>query len=172
MRTIIAILHTENDVLRIGRSLETLYPCDEVVVVDHGSTDGTLQIARTYAAHIIEAVAGDGADYYLRVAKSQASAGSGIAASSWLLCLDPRESLSESLAASLYGWKMEVEPAHSKARAFSVFLREETAGRWMRNPIAQTRLVPANWSQWQGRFPAAEPSAVALEGELLRFAFP
>jgi len=159
MPAITALLHTKNDALRIGRCLETIYPCDHILVVDHGSSDSTVQVAREYAARVIDAVPGAGTGHYLRLSDS-----------GWILCLDPRESVSESLAASLYEWK-----SHAGARpesAFSVFLREETLDGWVQHPLAQTRMVPRDWNRWDGSFPSAEPSALALEGELLRFAFP
>ena len=86
----------------------------------------------------------------------------------WILCLDARESLSEALSASLYEWKSE----QIRGESFSVYVREETAEGWIANPAAETRLVPASWGRWQGKFPASDPSAVALEGELLRFVLP
>jgi hypothetical protein len=88
----------------------------------------------------------------------------------WILSLDPRESLTEKLAASLFEWKSEAAGGH--APAYSVFLREETAEGWVGIPTAQTRLVPQNWNSWKGKLPADESSALALEGELLRFVFP
>ena len=39
-------------------------------------------------------------------------------------------------------------------------------------PAAQTRLVPQSWKWWKGKYPIYEPSALTLEGELLRFVFP
>jgi hypothetical protein len=131
-----------------------------------------VRIAHEYGARAVEAVAGAGADYYLRTASLVLSAGSRIADPTWILCLDPRESLSESLAASLYEWKTEAKLARAYAAAFSVFLREETGQGWVQNPVAQTRLVPSDWNRWQGWLPVTEPSAVALEGELLSFVFP
>jgi glycosyltransferase involved in cell wall biosynthesis len=172
MPKIVALLHTENDSLRVGRCLETLYPCDEIIVVDHGSRDATVQVAHEYAAYVIDAMAGATADDYIRAANLVLPASLRIASPTWVLCLDPRESVSESLAASLYEWKIRPEPAHGNAPAVSVFLREETEQGWIRNPAAQTRLVPPDWLHWQGWFPVAEPSAIALDGELLRFIFP
>ena len=55
MPSITALLHTENDALRLGRCLETLYPCDYIHVVDHGSQDGTVPLAREYGARVIAA---------------------------------------------------------------------------------------------------------------------
>lgn len=160
MPAITALLHTQNDALRLGRCLETLYPCDHILVVDHGSHDSTVGVAREYGARVTDALHGASPGDYVRAAES-----------AWIFCLDPHESVSESLAASLYEWKSSACAAAS-ASAFSVFLREEREDGWVQSPVAQTRLVPPNWNCWDGRFPSADPSARALEGELLRFVFP
>ena len=158
MHPITALLHTYDDALRLGRALETLYPCDDILVVDHGSRDATVQIAREYGARVVATKStGQNAEQLFKTA-------------GWILCLDPRESLTEGLAASLFEWKTEGIPQN--ALAFSIFIREETADGWIENPSAQTRLVRADWSGWNGRFPRNHPHAVALEGELLRFALP
>ncbi|HEX6822988.1 MAG TPA: hypothetical protein VF123_13095 [Candidatus Sulfotelmatobacter sp.] len=156
MREITALVHTQDDALRIGRCLETLYPCDQILIVDHGSKDGTLRVAREYGARIMRALGGTP-----EVPRP--------ASSGWILCLEARESLSESLAASLYEWKSEMS---LQPRIFSMFVREETAEGWIENPTPQTRLVPAVWDHWHGFFPANDPSACALEGDLLRFVLP
>ncbi len=172
MASITAVLHTENDALRLGRALETLYACDDILVVDHGSRDGTARVAREYGARVVDGRHGGSARDYLRVPAAE-STGVGSGGPRWILCLDPRESLTEKLAATLFEWKSESFHAKSyTARAFSVFLREETAEGWVDVPVAQTRLVPQDWSRWHGRFPMADPSALTLEGEVLRFAFP
>lgn len=158
MPSITAIVHTSNDALRLGRLLETLYPCDNTVVVDHESADGTLTVARDYGATILRAKPGATPAGY-----------AGTRSSGWILCLDAREALSESLAASLFEWKSGVV---SNGTPFSVFLREETAEGWVEHLSAQTRLVPATWNHWSGRFPALDASTISLEGDLLRFAFP
>ena len=162
MASITAILHTENDALRLGRALETLYACDDILIVDHGSRDATARVAREYGASVVHAASGFSSEDYRRFVPA-----------GWILCLDPCESLTEKLAASLFEWKAEA--LHAKASgpsAFSVFLREETAQGWVEVPAAQTRLVPRSWRLWQGNYPMHEPSALALGGELLRFVFP
>lgn len=158
MASITAVLHTENDGLRLGRALETLYPCDEILVVDDGSHDDTIAVAREYGARVVDRKTAPSAEQWMQFIHKN-----------WILCLDPRESLTESLAASLYEWK---QLSHIQAAAFSVHLREEQSTGWSSLPDPQTRLVQANWKHWHGNLPAREPSAAILEGELLRFAFP
>jgi glycosyltransferase involved in cell wall biosynthesis len=162
MPSITALLHTENDALRLGRALETLYPCDQIVVIDHGSRDSTVRIARQYGARVVNASPALSAQECLQLASP----------AEWILTLDPCESLTEKLAASLFEWK-SASPLHSSSRSgFSVFLREETLQGWLEVPAAQTRLVPHNWKAWKAKHPAHDPSAVTLEGEVLRFVFP
>jgi len=166
MAAITALVHTHNDGARIGRCLETLYPCDEIVIVDHGSTDGTVQAAREFGARVVGAKAVVSPDSCFRLAPA-----------GWVLCLDPRESLSESLAASLFELKSErtsrPEAGHSASLpSFSVFVREETSAGWIAYPTPDTRLVSTEWSLWKGKFPVSDPDASALEGAILRFSFP
>lgn len=160
MPAITALLHTRNDALRLGRCLETVYPCDQILVVDHGSQDSTVKLAREFGARVIVAIPGAGQDHYLQ-----------FLAPGWIFCLEPRESISESLAASLYEWKVRASGS-APTSALAVFLREETAQGWVQVPVAQTRLVPPDWHRWDGFLPQLDPSATALEGEVLRFEFP
>ena len=156
MSWLAALVHTHNDGLRLGRCLETLYPCDELVIVDHGSCDATLHIAREYGAKIVIAKAGHFSHFPINDA-------------SWLLCLQASESISEALAASLYEWKSAV---HDGGSAFSMLIREETAHGWLDNREAETRLVPSTWGRWDGFLPMRDASASALQGEILRFSVP
>jgi glycosyltransferase involved in cell wall biosynthesis len=166
MPAITALLHTHNDAVRLGRCLETLYPCDEIVIVDHGSNDGTIQLAREYGARVIEANADPSTKLEPSVIHNAALAPSG-----WILALDPRESVSEALAASLYEIKSG-SVRTSLASALSVFLREETLSGWVRHPAPQARVVASNWITWEGTLPTSKSSGPVLEGEILRFAFP
>jgi glycosyltransferase involved in cell wall biosynthesis len=163
MPPITALLHTKNDALRLGRALEMLLPCTDIVIVDHHSTDATLRVARQYGARVVTADAHPAADHYLDLARHD-----------WILCLDPAESISEGLQASLFEWSVSpVQPNISGAAngsAFSVFVRQQTSEGWLQLPAPETRLIPRGWTRWEGRLPAREPSAVALQGELLRFA--
>jgi glycosyltransferase involved in cell wall biosynthesis len=164
MPAITALLHARNDALCLGRALETLLPCDEIVVVDHGTHSATRRIAREYGARVVSANADITPGQCLPLARHD-----------WILCLEPRESLTEALVASLFEWKAEWKPEAQSLReitAFAVLLREETPHGWQISPTSQTRLVPRSWNRWQGLLPATEPSAITLEGVLLRFIQP
>jgi len=161
MPPITALLHTENDAPRLGRTLETLLPCSEILIVDHHSSDATLHIAREYGARIMMADSALTAGLYPEFARNH-----------WTFFIQPGESLSESLQSSLFEWRML---AHEDVagRGYSVFLREQTGGEsWRRSPEPEIRLVQRNWNRWKGNLPAYRPDSVPLEGELLRFHFP
>jgi glycosyltransferase involved in cell wall biosynthesis len=65
MPPITALLHTRNDALRLGRALEMLLPCAEILIVDHDSGDATHRIAHQYGARIIGATRDAGAQNFL-----------------------------------------------------------------------------------------------------------
>src|SRR5579859_6120498 len=88
-----ALLHTRNDARRLGRSLETLLPCSEIVIVDHGSTDSTIRVARRYGARVMHAEQSLGKEGY-----------SSIANCGWIFCLTSEESFTEGLQAALFEW--------------------------------------------------------------------
>jgi hypothetical protein len=165
MPPITALLHTKNDALRLGRALEMLLPCSEIVIVDHHSADSTLRIACEYGARIVAADDRSAANHYLDLVRHD-----------WILCLEPTESISEGLQASLFEWSVlpiQLGPSGTASEsAFSVFVRHPTGEGWQQLPAPETRLIPRGWTRWQGRLPAHDPSATPLQGELLRFASP
>jgi glycosyltransferase involved in cell wall biosynthesis len=160
MPPITALLHTANDTLRLGRALETLRACEEIIIVDHDSSDTTLRIAREYGAQILPRKSGEDPGNYLQSSRYN-----------WILCLDPMESVTEGLEATLYEWRSATE-VDTNAAAFAVSIREETSDGWRDIPTPQTRLVTKTWNRWNGRLPADDPSAITLEGTILRFIFP
>jgi glycosyltransferase involved in cell wall biosynthesis len=170
MPPITALLHTANDALRLGRALETLLPCSELLIVDHHSTDATLRVARQYGARVAsrDAVSSDAV---LSDAGTAVANCLDLARHDWILCLDPSESITEGLQVTLFEWSSL--PAHSVEGTFgfSVRVRKQVVENWRLLPH-ETRLVPRNWNLWNGRLPAREPSSIRLEGELLRLTFP
>jgi len=165
MPPITALLHTMNDALRLGRALETLLPCAEILIVDHHSADATRRIAHEYGARIVAEEGNPVVSEYLDVARYD-----------WIFCMEPGESISEGLQASLFEWaalpSYDVVGGIAGGRAFSVCVREQVRKSWVDLPIPETRLIPRGWTRWRGRLPAPEPSAIAMEGELLRFVLP
>jgi hypothetical protein len=160
MPPISAILHTFNDESRLGRALETLHPCDEIMIVDHGSTDATVRVARQFAAII-------------RTSGPHQSPADHLASvrCDWAFCLLPSESLSEALEASLFEWKLYEVGDVAAIPACSAFVREETPGGWAENPPS-TRLIPKGWNRWDGPLPCHDQRSMVLQGDLLRFRSP
>jgi hypothetical protein len=165
MPPITALLHTSNDALRLGRTLETLLPCAEILIVDHHSADPTRRVARQYGTRIVPAGGQASSNHYLDLARHD-----------WILCVEPGESITEALQASLFEWS--ALPSHgvvdgvAGGSAFCVSVREQTGENWLELPAPETRLIPRSWTLWQGRLPGHEPSAIALQGALLRFTMP
>jgi glycosyltransferase involved in cell wall biosynthesis len=153
MPGISAIVHTHNDALRIGRLLESLRACDEVIVFDHGSQDGTVAIARAHGARILDA--------------------SGVATESaalrakhpWILALRPDEAVAELLEAELYELRLEETVTYP---SFAIAVVAETQTGWEKG-VAETRLVPRAYSGWVNDLPAQDGGSRTLEGFLLRF---
>jgi hypothetical protein len=161
MPPITALLHTANDAQRLGRALETLLPCAEILIVDHHSTDATLRVAREYGARVVAAEGQTPANHYLKEALHD-----------WILCLLPSESITEGLQATLFEWSFLPNAAVAAPSAFSVVVREQVGKDWMELREPEVRLVPRKWALWNGPLPAHQAASSALEGELLRIAFP
>ena len=162
MPPITALLHTANDALRLGRTLEMLLPCSEILIVDHHSADATGRVARQYGARIFCAGSPEIANLYLDLARHD-----------WILCMKPGESINENLQASLFEWSALPDGSDTADHpGFSVRVREQTGEHWLELPAPETRLIPRGWTLWAGHLPATTPSAVPLAGDLLRFTFP
>lgn len=157
MPPITAILHTLNDAARLGRALQTLHPCDEILVIDHGSSDATLRVARAYATRILHVIPGQSPNDHLAAARCE-----------WAFYLLPSEALSEGLEASLFEWKLRRLDDVSGIAACSVSVREEAASGWGESTHS-TRLIPKGWNAWSGDLPRDDPRSVLLQGDLLRF---
>lgn len=94
-QTVSAVLLTHNNASVLERALESLKWADEIVVVDRGSTDETLAIARRYTKHVFFHPSQD--DYVLRrFALDKATR-------QWVLWLEPFEWVEEMLRHKIDG---------------------------------------------------------------------
>ena len=158
MPPVTALLHARNDALRIGRALETLRFPAEVIVVDHGSTDRTIAVARQYGVRIVSAA--ENCDQYLPVTNE------------WIFCLTTRESITEDLESSLFEWSLLPACNVAAGLCYSVSIREELNQGWIQHSQPETRLVPRKWPFAPNLLPEPCPSAQMLEGALCRFWLP
>jgi len=153
---IAALLHTHNHERVLGRALDSLRPCDEVLVVDHDSTDDTVKIAREHGARVIQGVNGVDHGAYAQDAGAD-----------WLLCILPTETLTDSAEAALHEWKDESLPEEQPPIGFAFSIREQSAGMWKDLP-AEVRLVNRTRINWTGDLPPQIPGSPRVHGEILR----
>jgi glycosyltransferase involved in cell wall biosynthesis len=155
MPKISALIHTLNDAQRLSRAIESLRSCDEVLVVDHGSEDNTETIARDRGAKVKAAIPGVEDGTYAVDATYD-----------WILCVQPSESLSEDLEASLLDWKRS-DPDEGVI-GFRVQVREQNEKGW-HSLGQQMRLVNRKRINWTTTLPPNASNAESLAGDLLRF---
>jgi glycosyltransferase involved in cell wall biosynthesis len=157
MPKITALIHTFNDGLRIGRTLDSLRACDQVLVIDHGSDDNTEMVARDHGANFKKGI--PGVDHGTYAVDSS---------NDWILCLCSNESLNEELEASLLEWKSQ---DHGEEVGFNLRVREEGDGGWTVHD-AETRLVNKCKINWTGDLPPRTTVHNQIAGYILRFKNP
>ncbi len=158
MPKITALLHAHNDALRLGRALESLRACDEVLIIDDCSDDETDRVAREHGATLKTSITGVTPGAYVMDARYD-----------WILCMSPREAVSENLEAALLEWK-EKDPGEQTS-SFAVPIREENETGW-HNLHPEVRLVNRKLVNWVGAMPPDQMCETTLSGELLRFLQP
>lgn len=88
-----AVIITLNAASQLEACLESVAFCDEIVVVDSGSTDGTVELAQRRGAHVIKAEwRGFGPQKQFAVEQAK---------NDWVLCVDADERVSERLRANI-----------------------------------------------------------------------
>jgi len=139
-----ATLITFNEERNITRAIESLRCCDEVVVVDGGSTDRTVELASNLAARVIENPWTGYAEQKNFAARQ--------AAHDWILSLDADEALSEALEAEI--WRLKKDgPEYD---AYNMPRMAQYLGRWILHsgwyPDRKVRLYDRRKARWTGKY--------------------
>lgn len=162
---ITATIITLNEERNIGRAIESLRCCDEILIVDSGSIDRTVELATKLGARVIEAG-------WLGYAKQKNWAAEQ-ASYDWILSLDADEALSEALEAEI--WNLKKNGAQYDA--YTMPRLAKYLGRWILHcgwyPDRKVRLYHRGKAEWVGDF-VHESVQVrgrlgALESNLLHF---
>jgi len=163
-----ATIITLNEEQNLPRALESLTCVDEVVVVDCGSTDRTMEIARRYGAR---AVINPWPGY-----AAQKNFAAEQAAYDWVLSLDADEALSETLAAEIQQLRCAGAAAPNPA-GYRFPRLTQYLGRWIFHsgwyPDYKLRLYHRNRGRWVGDYVhesvEVDGPVAALEGPLHHF---
>jgi glycosyltransferase involved in cell wall biosynthesis len=138
--TIIALDEERN----IARAIESLRCCDEIVLVDSGSVDRTVELATRLGARVVESPWHGYATQKNYAAEK--------ATHDWILSLDADEALSESLEAEIWTLKKK-GPA---CDAYTVPRLAQYLGRWILHsgwyPDRKIRLYHRGKAKWVGDF--------------------
>lgn len=135
-----AVIISLNAAKQIGPCLESVAFCDEILVVDSGSSDQTVQIARARGAQVLtQDWLGYGRQKEFAVLQARHD---------WVLCIDCDERISPDL-----GEAIRRELARPRATAYELCRRNRFMGRWLGHgegyPDWTLRLFDrrhANWS--------------------------
>ncbi len=133
-----------NEERNIARVIESLRCCDEILVLDSGSNDRTVEIAAKHGARVVEA------SWHGYAAQKNIAAQ--LASHDWILALDADESLSEALEAEIWQIK-KAEPAFD---GYTVPRLAQYLGRWILHsgwyPDRKIRLFNRQKARWVGDF--------------------
>jgi len=166
-----AFIVCKNEAATMARCLSSLAWCDEIVVVDSGSTDSTLEIC---AQHNCRATHRDWSGYVEQKAHALS-----LCTRPWILNLDADEEVSPELRTEIQD--MLARDAHGEVRedGFELLRVVFYLGRWWRHggwhPERRLRLARRDKVTWHGEEPhehARVPGAVSrMSGELRHYTY-
>lgn len=141
---ITATIITLNEERNIVRAIESLRCADEILIVDSGSVDRTVELAQNLGARVIEAG-------WLGYA-AQKNWAAEQAAHDWILSLDADEALSEALEAEIWNLK-KCGPEYE---AYTMPRLARYLGKWIFHsgwyPDLKVRLYRRGKARWMGDF--------------------
>lgn len=167
MPGITATIITLNEEDRIAGAIASLPCCDEVIVIDSGSTDRTREIAAALGARVIPKAWG-GYSRQKNFAAEQAR-------NDWILSIDADERVSVELSVEIMEWKSD----SGSFAALSMPRRAFYLGRWINHsgwyPDRKIRLYDRTRCHWEGDFVHERMKVTGpvgrLDGDLLHFPY-
>jgi glycosyltransferase involved in cell wall biosynthesis len=139
-----AAIITSNEERNVPRVIESLRCCDEILVLDSGSNDRTVEIAQKLGARVEEA------SWHGYAAQKNIAAE--LAANDWVLSLDADESLSEALEAEIW----QIKKSGPEFDGYTVPRLAQYLGRWILHsgwyPDRKIRLFDRRKARWIGEF--------------------
>jgi glycosyltransferase involved in cell wall biosynthesis len=158
MHPLTVTIITLNEAEHIAAAIESASFADEIVVVDSGSTDRTVEIARDKGVRVFTREWSGYVDQK-NYAAEQAS-------HDWIFSLDADERIPAALAAEIRS-TLDGEPHHYGYRVPRVAFH---LGRWIRTtdfyPDYQTRLYNRRFARWDGRYVHESVSVNGPSGQL------
>ncbi|MDJ0972972.1 MAG: glycosyltransferase family 2 protein [Planctomycetota bacterium] len=141
-----ACIIAKDEADRIGPCLESVAFCDEIVVLDSGSTDGTPDLCRDAGARVIET------DWPGWVAQKNRAVEA--ATHDWILSLDADERVDPPLRAAIEALRDGALGQADSPRAYDMTRRVFYLGRWIQHggwyPEWRTRLFHRAHARWGG----------------------
>jgi len=141
---ITATIITLNEERNIARAIESLRCSDEILIVDSGSVDRTVELAEKLGARVIEAG--------WRGFAGQKNWAAEQATHDWILSLDADEALSEGLEAEIWNLKK----SGPRYDAYTMPRLARYLGRWILHsgwyPDRKIRLYDRRTATWVGDF--------------------
>jgi glycosyltransferase involved in cell wall biosynthesis len=165
------VIITKNEEANIARTLESVGWADERIVIDSGSTDRTIEVARQHGTRVFEEEwKGYAAQKNSAIAK---------ASSDWVLSLDADEEVSPELAESV---RRVISGSGESSTTNGYFVARQNLflGRWIRHggfyPDRKLRLFRRGTGEFAERVVhetmRVNGSTATLQGDLIHHAYP
>lgn len=160
-----------NEAHNIADCLGSVSWADDIVVVDSGSQDGTVEIARRYTERV-----------FFRKWEGhiqQKNCALDLAKHEWVLCLDADERVTDELGKEIRGELRRMAAGVARADAFSMPRRVYYLGRWIRwggwYPDRKVRFFRKSVGRWGGVNPhdhvRVDGKVAPLRCDLLHFTY-
>lgn len=136
-QTLSAIVITENNVSTLERCLSSLHWVDQLIVVDRGSTDGSIALARSFSDNVHFHPSGN-----LSIVRRDALT---LGVCDWLLLIEPDEWVEEMLKHEIDGVLLNTNP---NMHGYSIPRQLKFQGQWLNQSEPERFLRLVRREQW------------------------